>query len=93
MLRSRAPIHVLNGEEQLTLLLDALSSESMKLLDYLEEEYFEDITEDPRFEKLNDILSLYMLLKREPSNPNLARFFAELDAERRNGSSNGNGKT
>jgi hypothetical protein len=67
------------GERRKELLLEAFSAESMRLLDYLDAEYFEDITDDPRFEPMNKILSLYMVMKRDPEDPNLDRFFAQLE--------------
>lgn len=91
MLRSSVAVRE-NGNHHLAQLLDALSAEAMKLLDYLEEEYFEDITDDPRFERLNGLLSLHMILKRDPNDPNLARFFAELERGNANTSGNGTGK-
>jgi hypothetical protein len=86
MLRERALIPIAPVEQQLRLLLEAFSSEAQRILDYLEVEYFEDVTDDPRFESLNQLLSLYMLWKSDPKDPNLARFFSEL--ERDKGSTN-----
>ena len=93
MSRQRAPIPIpiAPGEQQLRLLLDSFSSEASQLLDYLEEEYFEDITDDPRFGSLNDLLSLYMLWKRDPNDPNLARFFSELARSNGHEKAGGNG--
>ncbi|HEY0169422.1 MAG TPA: hypothetical protein VGB98_00095, partial [Pyrinomonadaceae bacterium] len=73
------PAPASNADRRLNLLLEAFSCESMKLLDYLDSEYFEDITDDPRFEPMNKILSLYMVMKRDPDDPNLERFFSELE--------------
>lgn len=60
------------------LLVEAFASEAQGLLEYLEEEYFEDIPDDPRFEQINKLLSLYMVMKRDPNDSHLARFFSEL---------------
>ena len=76
--RETAPA-ISKEERRKILLLEAFSDEAMKLLDYLDTEYFEDITDDPRFEQINKILSLYMVMKRNPDDPNLDRFFAELE--------------
>ncbi len=78
-LARETPLDLSKGERRKQLLLEAFSVESLKLLDYLDVEYFEDITDDPRFEPMNKLLSLYMVMKRDPEDPNLDRFFAELE--------------
>jgi hypothetical protein len=73
------PTAPLTQEERYRILLEAFSAETMKLLDYLDTEYFEDIQDDERFDNINNLLSLYLVMKRDPNDAQLGRFFSQLE--------------